>query len=159
MTKQGAAVGTKSKSSQSSANYSEFVQPFLKWAGGKRQLLPTLRKYIPVHYRTYHEPFLGAAAVLFEIQAQTARINDANVELINCYRVIKEQPEELIAHACSHPINKEYFYSLRSKDRDPEFDELSSVERASRIIFLNKTCYNGLFRVNSRGQFNVPFGK
>lgn len=159
MTKPGAAVGKSEQRNQPSENYSEFVQPFLKWAGGKRQLLPTLHEYMPAHYDTYHEPFLGAAAVLFELQPRTAVINDANEELINCYQVIKEQPEELIADACAHPINKEYFYSLRSKDRDPDFRALSAVERASRIIFLNKTCYNGLFRVNSRGHFNVPFGK
>jgi DNA adenine methylase len=135
------------------------VQPFLKWAGGKRQLIRKIRSFVPSKYRFYFEPFVGAGALLFELQPLTAFINDANEELINCYRVIKEHPEELIAHALSHPISKKYFYNLRSRDRDPSFNDLSSVERASRIIFLNKTCYNGLFRVNSRGQFNVPFGK
>jgi DNA adenine methylase len=138
--------------------YNDLVQPFLKWAGGKRQLIPKIREYIPRKYKLYFEPFVGAGAVLFELQPQTALINDANKELVNCYKVIKQQPEKLIAHARAHPINKKYFYHLRSRDRDPDFHTLSPLDRASRIIFLNKTCYNGLFRVNSQGHFNVPFG-
>jgi DNA adenine methylase len=137
----------------------DLLQPFLKWAGGKRQLVPEIRKYIPHKFKLYFEPFIGAGAVLFDLQPQTALINDANEELINCYRVIKEDPEGLIAHTRQHRNTKEYFYRLRSLDRAPEFKSLSTVDRASRIIFLNKTCYNGLFRVNSQGQFNVPFGK
>jgi DNA adenine methylase len=136
----------------------DLLQPFLKWAGGKRQLVPEIRKYIPPKFKLYFEPFVGAGAVLFELQPSTALINDANQELINCYRVIKETPEELIAHARKHQNTKKYFYRLRSLDREPDFKTLSPLERASRIIFLNKTCYNGLFRVNSQGQFNVPFG-
>ena len=137
----------------------ESLQPFLKWAGGKRQLVPEIRKYIPAKFKLYFEPFLGAGAVLFDLQPQAALINDANEELINCYRVIKEDPEGLIKHAREHRNMKEYFYRLRSLDREPGFKSLSRLERASRIMFLNKTCYNGLFRVNSQGQFNVPFGK
>jgi DNA adenine methylase len=137
----------------------DLLQPFLKWAGGKRQLVPEIRKYIPQKFKLYFEPFVGAGAVLFDLQPQTALINDANEELVNCYRVIKEDPEGLIAHTRQHLNTKEYFYRLRSIDREPGFKLLSSLERASRIIYLNKTCYNGLFRVNSQGQFNVPFGK
>jgi DNA adenine methylase len=140
-------------------NNNHLVQPFLKWAGGKRQLISKIRPLIPQNYRFYFEPFVGAGALLFELQPQLAIISDANSELINCYKVVKDQPEELIKHACSHPINKKYFYRLRSQDRNEDFNGLSPLERASRVIFLNKTCYNGLFRVNSRGQFNVPFGK
>jgi len=136
----------------------DLVQPFLKWAGGKRQLVSKIREYVPRKYRLYFEPFLGAAAVLFDMQPPQALINDANEELINCYRVIKSDPEGLIAHAQEHSNTKSYYYSLRSRDREPGFSELPPLERASRIIFLNKTCYNGLFRVNSQGQFNVPFG-
>jgi DNA adenine methylase len=135
------------------------VQPFLKWAGGKRRLIPKIRAYVPGKYDLYFEPFVGAGAVLFELQPQTALINDANKELINCYQVIKHCPEKLIAHAQQHPNTKKHFYQLRSLDREPSFNALSPLERASRVIFLNKTCYNGLFRVNSRGQFNVPFSK
>jgi DNA adenine methylase len=130
----------------------------LKWAGGKRQLVPIIRKYVPRSYKLYFEPFVGAGAVLFDLQPAPALINDANKELIDCYRVIKKDPEGLMAHARKHPITKKYFYGLRSLDRDSSFKTLPALDRASRIIFLNKTCYNGLFRVNSQGQFNVPFG-
>jgi DNA adenine methylase len=136
----------------------ELAQPFLKWAGGKRQLVPQIRKYIPHKFKTYFEPFVGAGAVLFDLQPQAAVINDANKELINCYSVIKKHPEGLIEHTRQHRNTKHYFYRLRSLDREPDFRKLSSLERASRIIYLNKTCYNGLFRVNSQGHFNVPFG-
>ncbi|HEV2802345.1 MAG TPA: DNA adenine methylase [Pyrinomonadaceae bacterium] len=138
----------------------DLLQPFLKWAGGKRQLLPEIRKYVPKRYKLYFEPFVGAAAVLFDVQPQTAIINDANPELVNCYRVIKRDPEGLIDLLREHrdKNDKKYFYSLRQLDRDPSFASLGDLERAARIIYLNKTCYNGLFRVNSQGQFNVPFG-
>lgn len=136
----------------------DLLQPFLKWAGGKRQLVSKIREFVPRKFNLYFEPFLGAAAVLFDLQPRTALVNDANKELINCYRVIKRDPTGLIAHARQHQITKRYFYALRSLDRGPEFQKLSDLERASRIIFLNKTCYNGLFRVNSQGQFNVPYG-
>jgi len=136
----------------------DLAQPFLKWAGGKRQLVSKLREHVPRKYELYFEPFVGAGALLFDLQPREALINDANKELINCYQVIKEDPEGLIAHAREHPHTKTHFYKLRSLDRKPDFSSLSPLERASRIIFLNKTCYNGLFRVNSQGQFNVPFG-
>ncbi len=136
----------------------DLLQPFLKWAGGKRQLVSKIRDYIPRRFELYFEPFVGAGAVLFDLQPHTALINDANRELINCYRVIKRDPAGLIAHVRQHRNTKTYFYNLRWLDRDPSFKKLSPIERASRIIFLNKTCYNGLFRVNSQGHFNVPFG-
>ncbi|SRR6266446_1125465 len=135
------------------------VRPFLKWAGGKRRLLSKIREYVPSDYNIYFEPFVGAAAVLLDLRPQTALINDANKELINCYRVVKENPEKLIIDAKQHPNTKKHFYQLRAVDREPNFTELSDVERASRILFLNKTCFNGLFRVNSRGHFNVPYSK
>ena len=136
----------------------DLLQPFLKWAGGKRQLLPEIRKYVPRRYRLYFEPFVGAAAVLFDTRPRSAVINDANAELVNCYRVVKRDPEGLIAHLRRHRNEKKYFYRLRALDRRPSFSTLTDIQRAARIIYLNKTCYNGLFRVNSRGQFNVPFG-
>jgi DNA adenine methylase len=136
----------------------ELLQPFLKWAGGKRQLVPVIRQYIPHKFNLYFEPFIGAGAVLFDLQPRAALVNDANEELINCYQVIKQDPEGLISHARQHRNTKEYFYHLRRIDREDAFKKLTPLERASRIIFLNKTCYNGLFRVNSQGQFNVPFG-
>jgi DNA adenine methylase len=147
------------RKSRSTYRRNELLQPFLKWAGGKRQLVPVIRQYIPSRFKIYFEPFVGAGAVLFDLQPVTSLINDANTELINCYRVIKESPDELIELARQHQNREDYYYRVRSLDRDPTFKNLSPVERASRIIFLNKTCYNGLFRVNSQGQFNVPFGK
>jgi DNA adenine methylase len=134
-------------------------KPFLKWAGGKRQLLPVIRKLVPREYGTYYETFLGAAAVLFDLQPSRSIINDTNSELINCYNVIKNLSTDLIEDLKKHQNAKEYFYSIREMDRNGSFGNLSPVERASRIIFLNKTCFNGLFRVNSHGQFNAPFGK
>ena len=134
------------------------LQPFLKWAGGKRQLLPYIREQVPARFNRYFEPFIGGGAVLFDLQPTKANINDANAELTNCYQVIKDKPDELLEHIVTHENTEEYYYKLRGLDREPGFKDLSDVERASRIIFLNKTCFNGLFRVNSRGQFNVPFG-
>ena len=159
MTRVATIERKRSSSPRTSLRRNDLLQPFLKWAGGKRQLVPEIRKYIPHKFKLYFEPFVGAGAVLFDLQPQAALINDANEELVNCYRVIKKDPEGLIAHARQHRNTKEYFYRLRSLDREPGFKSLSALERASRIIFLNKTCYNGLFRVNSQGQFNVPFGK
>jgi DNA adenine methylase len=138
------------------------LRPFLKWAGGKRQLLPILREYIPKNFgsTTYFEPFVGAGAFLFDLQPKKAFINDANKELINCYQTIKNKPNELLelTREYQKDISKERFYELRELDRKSDFNSLSDVERAARIIYLNKTCFNGLFRVNSQGQFNVPYG-
>ncbi|HEY8225910.1 MAG TPA: DNA adenine methylase [Pyrinomonadaceae bacterium] len=145
--------------SKASSKRDSLIRPFLKWAGGKRQLVPKIRQHAPRKFRLYFEPFVGAAAVLFDLQPHAAVINDANQELINCYRVVKDAPEELIRHAKQHPNTKKHFYNLRALDRNPAFEQLSNLERASRILFLNKTCFNGLFRVNSRGHFNVPYSK
>lgn len=137
------------------------VRPFLKWAGGKRQLLPELRKYIPSlsQNATYYEPFVGGGALFFDLQRKRAVINDTNAELINCYQVIRDDVENLIAALSQHRNDEAYYYEVRDWDRSPDFAARPAVERAARVIFLNKTCYNGLFRVNSRGQFNVPFGR
>ncbi|MGG3400935.1 DNA adenine methylase [Bacillus paranthracis] len=137
----------------------KLAQPFLKWAGGKRQLLPEIRKYVPKRINTYYEPFIGAGAVLFDIQPKRAVINDINSELAGVYNVIKNNVDELIEDLKKHENDKDYFYEIRDLDRQEEYKNLSPVQRASRIIYLNKTCFNGLFRVNSQGQFNVPFGK
>lgn len=138
------------------------LRPFLKWAGGKRQLLSMLRRYIPKNFSstTYFEPFVGAGAFLFDLQPKKAFINDANKELINCYLTIKEQPNELLELTREYQknISKLRYYELRELDRKPDFNNLSNVQRAARIIYLNKTCFNGLFRVNNQGQFNVPYG-
>ncbi len=135
------------------------VRPFLKWAGGKRQLLQELTKYVPSQFRTYYEPFVGGGALFLALQHKPAVVNDTNAELINCYKVIKDSVEELIAALSQHRNEEAYYYEVRDWDRSPDFASRPPVERAARIIFLNKTCYNGLFRVNSQGQFNVPFGR
>lgn len=134
------------------------VQPFLKWAGGKRQLLKEIDKYIPSKFSTYYEPFLGGGALLFNLQPKKAIVNDSNYELINTYKVIRDNVEELIEDLEKHDNTSEYFYKLRSLDRTSEYSNLSNIERASRLIYLNKTCFNGLFRVNSQGEFNTPYG-
>lgn len=136
------------------------AQPFLKWAGGKRQLLSTIRNFIPKSYSSYFEPFVGAGAVFLSLQCKKCTINDTNQELINCYQVIRDRPGELI-NLCKiykKKNSKDFFYQIRELDRQESFYKLSSIERAARIIYLNKTCFNGLFRVNSSGQFNVPYG-
>jgi DNA adenine methylase len=122
-------------------------------------LVPEIKKRLPVKYNTYYEPFLGGGAVLFALQPKKAVVNDLNSEIINVYNVIKNDVDNLIEELKDHLNNPEYFYKLRCLDRDEKkFGKLSDVEKAARIIYLNKTCFNGLFRVNSQGQFNAPFG-
>ena len=139
--------------------FNELCKPFLKWAGGKRQLLPIINKRIPDELSTYYEPFVGAGAVLFDMQPKKAVINDANKELINVYRVIKNNIDELISDLKNHVNEEDYYYNIRKLDRTDDYKNISDVKKASRILYLNKTCYNGLFRVNQQGQFNVPFGR
>ena len=138
----------------------KLVSPVLKWVGGKRQLLPTIKPMLPKRITTYCEPFVGGGAVLFELQPQKAIVNDINSDLILVYSVIKDNVEELIELLATYPNEEEFFYILRNIDRDREkYNSLSEIEKAARIIFLNKTCYNGLYRVNNAGEFNSPFGK
>ena len=132
------------------------VAPVVKWAGGKRQLLSDISKHLPKNFSTYYEPFLGGGAVFFHLQPGRAVVNDINEELINMYLVIRDNVEELVDSLKKHKNEKEYYYMIRDLDRDKEkYNQLSNIEKASRIIFLNKTCYNGLFRVNS--QDNLMF--
>lgn len=139
--------------------YDKDVAPVLKWVGGKRQLLPEIRKYTPKDFSTYYEPFVGGGAVLFSIQPKKAVINDINSELINLYEVIRDDVDLLIEDLKKHKNDKEYFYNIRGMDRDREkYNKLTKIQKASRMHYLNKTCYNGLFRVNQAGQFNSPFG-
>lgn len=137
------------------------LTPILKWVGGKRQLLTEIIPLINKKCSTYVEPFLGGGAILFEIQPNKAIINDLNRELINVYLTVRDFPEELIAELKNHDeYNLEnYFYELRSIDRTPEYENMTNIGKAARVIYLNKTCYNGLYRVNSAGQFNSPYGK
>lgn len=142
------------------AQKNPFVSPILKWVGGKRQLMGEIAQLLPrdLSKRLYCEPFVGGGAVLCHLQPKKAIICDLNEELINVYQVVRDHPDELIASLSRHENTPEYFYQVRSLDRDPLFEQESSIERASRIIYLNKTCYNGLFRVNRSGEFNSPFG-
>ena len=135
------------------------AKPFLKWAGGKKQLLLDINAHMPRKFNNYFEPFVGGGAVLFEIQPSHAVINDINPDLCNCYTVVRDSVEELIANLSKHENDKLYFYEMRDWDLKEEYKLLSPVERASRTIYLNKTCFNGLYRVNKKGHFNVPFGK
>ena len=136
-----------------------FVQPFLKWAGGKRQLLPELLCRIPKRIHTYYEPFVGGGALFFALQPKKAVINDFNHDLIHTYEVIRDDVDSLVQLLTSYKNDVNFYYKIRELDRNPRiFKKLSSVEKGARIIYLNKTCYNGLFRVNSAGEFNSPFG-
>lgn len=136
----------------------KLVAPFLKWVGGKRQLMPEIMKLKPKKISTYYEPFIGGGAVLFELQPKKAIINDANSELINVYNVIKNNVYELIDDLKTHKNEADYFYKIRALDREDFFSNMSNIKKASRIIYLNKTCFNGLYRVNNAGEFNTPFG-
>lgn len=137
------------------------VAPFLKWVGGKRQIMPSIVNLLPkdINKLNYVEPFIGGGALLFHLQPKIAIINDFNIELINVYNVIKNNLEELIIDLQKHKNEAEYFYILRGLDRTDGYVKLSNVQRASRIIYLNKTCFNGLYRVNNAGEFNAPFGR
>lgn len=140
----------------------KLVMPVVKWVGGKRQLLPEIKKYTPKKYNTYFEPFVGGGAVLFELQPNQAIVNDINKELINVYSVIQNNVDELIETLSNQEIyanTSDCYYKIRELDREPKkFNKLTGIERAARILYLNKTCYNGLYRVNSMGEFNSPFG-
>lgn len=139
------------------------IKPFVKWAGGKMQLLETIEKHLPEKFNRYFEPFVGGGALLFKIQPKSFSINDSNEELMaafNCFQnddLFNSLKEELIKHEQNH--SEKYFYSVREEDRDELFNCLPIHVRAARMIYLNKACFNGLYRVNSKGFYNVPFGK
>lgn len=138
---------------------SRLVAPILKWVGGKRQLLELFVPLLPERIKTYCEPFIGGGALFFKIQPTIAHINDINEDLIRVYNVVKNDVENLIVELQKHRNESDYFYSVRDWDRDKDnYFSLSDVQKAARIIYLNKTCYNGLFRVNNAGEFNSPFG-
>lgn len=143
------------------------LRPFLKWAGGKSQLLDQFAALYPRSFENYHEPFVGSAAVYLHLWSlktsgqladsmRRARLTDSNVELINCYRVVRDEVEALIELLAEHKRkhSREHYYQVRGQRPQA----LSPVQAAARFIYLNKTCYNGLYRVNRQGQFNVPMG-
>ena len=137
----------------------EQPSPFLKWAGGKGQLIRQMRQWVPPDFRTYLEPFLGGGAVFFSLLPERAILSDLNPELMNVYWTVQNHPEGLMSALGQHePRKKEedYYYAVRDST---EFEDLDLIAQAARTIFLNKTCYNGLYRVNKEGRFNVPFGR
>ena len=150
---------TRPRSSNSRA-----VKPIVKWAGGKSRLLPELLKRVPGEIRTYAEPFAGGAALFFALAASAERgrrsfkraiLSDENQELVACYRAVRENVDGVIEALRDYRYDKDLFYETR--DRDPR--AMTDVNRAARLIFLNHTCFNGLWRVNASGRFNVPFGR
>ena len=137
-------------------------KPFVKWAGGKRQLIPIINQNLPESFGTYYEPFLGGGALLFHIltdkNGQKCSISDLNSDLVLAYTTIRDRTDFLITSLKNHEKNyqkdsESYYYSIR------ESNPRSEIEKTSRLIFLNRTCFNGLYRVNSKGKFNVPLGK
>lgn len=134
-------------------------KPFVKWVGGKTQLLPKLIERVPSTFNRYYEPFVGGGALFFRLQPQKACLTDINPDLVNLYTVIRDQVDELVEDLGRHVYEKDYFYAIRGIDRTSDYKKWTDVQRASRFIYLNKTCYNGLYRVNSKGQFNAPFGR
>lgn len=137
-------------------------KPFVKWAGGKRQIISSLEKHIPKIFNTYYEPFLGGGAVLFHLLGKNpdlkCTVSDLNSDLILSYITIRDKVEQLVESLEKHSNKyfadkQDYYYSVR------ESSPKSQVEKVSRLLFLNKTCFNGLYRVNSKGQFNVPLGR
>jgi len=141
--------------------------PFVKWAGSKSQLLEEYTKLLPTSFENYLEPFVGGGAVFFSLHSQgklkgNVTLGDLNEELMNCYGVIRDDVEELIAilrKHDAHKMDRAYYYDIRDYDRDGRIESMTAAERAARTIFLNRTCYNGLYRVNKKGQFNVPYGR
>ena len=137
-------------------------KPFVKWAGGKRQLIPILNENLPKSFGTYYEPFLGGGALLFhmltERKGQKCSISDLNSDLVLTYTTIRNRIDELISSLKNHERNyhkdsKTYYYSVRGSN------PRSEIEKTSRLLFMNRTCFNGLYRVNSKGKFNVPLGR
>ena len=138
------------------------ILPLLKWVGGKRQILGELISLMPSTYNTYCEPFLGGGALFFALHPSKAIVNDINEELINFYEVVRDDHHALLDIISEYQAKdcEEFFYEIRALDRDVEnFKKTSKVVKAARTFYLNRTCFNGLYRVNSKGFFNSPYGK
>lgn len=139
------------------------MHPFVKWAGGKTQLLDRIKELIPIKYNRYFEPFIGGGALLFSVAPEKFTINDFNLELVQAYRCFSDSNMfnklvEQLNYYQDHHDDKQY-YKVRKMDQEEDFTSLPIYERAARMIYLNKACFNGLYRVNSKGYFNVPSGK
>ena len=138
------------------------IAPFVKWAGGKRQLIPQIRERMPEQFNNYYEPFVGGGAVIFELLPENAVINDINRALINAYQMICNHPQEFLQEikrldAEMWEDGKEYYYSMREHYNDKLMKGEFDVELAALFVFINKHCFNGLYRVNGKGLFNVPY--
>lgn len=137
------------------------AKPFVKWLGGKRQLLPELEKRLPKTIDIYFEPFLGSGALYFHVahRVKQAYLSDKNEELITAYKAIQTNPTRLIEELSKHKNTQEHFQQIRDADRDDDYRwNWSPIQKAARFIYLNKTCFNGLYKVNSQGQFDADFG-
>ena len=130
-------------------------KPFLKWAGGKTQLIPELLALVPKTFSKYIEPFVGGGALFFALSHEESIISDFNEELITTYRAVRNNVSSVIELLDNYKNEEEFFYKIRALNPS----KLSHVERAARLIYLNKTCFNGLYRVNKKGEFNVPYNK
>ena len=140
------------------------VAPFVKWAGGKRQLLSKIKERMPEQYNDYYEPFVGGGAVVLELQPENAVVNDINKSLINAYTQIANNPDEFLdaVNMLDNEMwddGKEYYYSIREHYNDKLMREEFDIELAALFVFINKHCFNGLYRVNGKGLFNVPYNK
>ncbi|MEB0014550.1 Dam family site-specific DNA-(adenine-N6)-methyltransferase, partial [Glaciimonas sp. Cout2] len=131
------------------------TKPLLKWAGGKTQLLEELISKMPKKYGRYIEPFFGGGALFFSVRPRNGIIADSNPELVNLYRSVANSVDEVISFLSQYQNTEEFFYDMRAQDST----KMTAAEAAARTIFLNRTCFNGLYRVNRQGQFNVPFGR
>jgi DNA adenine methylase len=139
------------------------MEPVMKWAGGKRQILSLLKELLPPEAlmgHTYYEPFVGGGSVLLSLAHTDAVVNDSNPELVNVYQQIKDNPNHIVELLQEHNARhcKNYYYEVRAWDRLPNYPDLPADVRAARTIYLNRTCFNGLYRVNRNGYFNVPIG-
>lgn len=137
------------------------MKPIVKWAGGKTRLIKHISPLIPESINRYIEPFFGGGAIFLRVDAKKYLINDINNELMNLYKVVKENPDSLIKELKKHVKNdnKEYFLRIREWDKKIDFNKIDSVKRAGRFVYLNKTVFGGLYRVNSDGYFNVPYAE
>jgi len=134
-------------------NLEKKINPILKWAGGKRQLIPEIIKILPEKFNNYVEPFIGGGALFFYLSNKKSIINDSNFELINLYKEIAKNPNEIIRELKNYVNNEKFYYEIRKSKPS------SNLKKACKTIYLNRTCFNGLYRVNKKGEFNVPYGK
>ncbi|MBU1093344.1 MAG: DNA adenine methylase [Firmicutes bacterium] len=140
------------------------IQPFIKWVGGKRQLLEDIKERMPSSFNSYFEPFVGGGALFLDLQNSITTISDYSKELIDAYITIRDFPFELMKELDNHEKEhakspSEYFYSIRELDRKDNWKDTSILSKTARFIYLNKACFNGMYRVNKKGYYNVPFGK